>query len=234
MDEQALRQQICLIGQLMHRNGFVDGASGNISARLDADRILMTPSGLAKGFMSPEQLLIVNLQGERVDEPSEANRDLRPTSEIVMHLECYRRRRDIGGVVHAHPPMAVALTIAGIDFQKVIIPEAAMILGYVPTLPYATPAGGENREAVGGAAENHDALLLAYHGSLTLAKTAWDAYLRLETLEQCARMILMVEQVGGARNPLSNSQLRQALGIRQRLGLLRPGDSAAFGLSDDQ
>lgn len=233
MNEQSLREQICLIGRLMHGGGFVDGASGNISARLDADRILMTPSGLAKGFMSPEQLLVVNLNGERVDTPTDVNRDLRPTSEIVMHLECYRRRADIGGVVHAHPPIAVALTIAGIDFQKIIIPEAVMILGPVPTLPYATPASTENREAVGQAAEHHDALLLAYHGSLTLAKTVWDAYLRLETLEQCARMIASVEQLGGARSALSESQLRQMLGIRQRLGLLRSGDHASFGLSEE-
>jgi L-fuculose-phosphate aldolase len=233
VDEGALREQICLISQLMHQRGFVDGASGNISARLDADRILTTPSGLAKGFMSPEQLLIVNLDGERVDTPTDANRDLRPTSEIVMHLECYRRRSDVGGVVHAHPPIAVALTIAGIDFQKVIIPEAVMILGPVPTLPYATPASAENREAVGQAVEHHDVLLLAYHGSLTLAKTVWEAYLRLETLEQCAHVISAVEQLGGARGALSESQLRQILAIRRRLGLLRPGDSEAFGLTEE-
>lgn len=233
MDEGALREQICLIGQLMHQGSLVDGAGGNISARLDADRILMTPSGLAKGFMSPEQLLVVNMDGERADTPTDANRDLRPTSEIVMHLECYRHRSDIGGVVHAHPPVAVALTIAGIDFQKVIIPEAVMLLGPVPTLPYATPASAENRAAVGQAAENHDVLLLAYHGSLTLAKTVWDAYLRLETLEQCARTIMAVEQLGGPRHALSDSQLRQLLGVRQRLGLLRPGDRSAFGFSEE-
>src|SRR6185436_12695776 len=100
MDEKSLRDQICLIGRLMHQREYIDGASGNISARLDENRILATPSGLAKGFMSPDQLIIVNMEGERIDEPTATNADLRPTSELLMHLECYRQRADVQGVVH--------------------------------------------------------------------------------------------------------------------------------------
>ena len=98
MNEQELREQMCLIGQLMHRNGYVDGASGNISARLDSEHILTTPSGLAKGFITPDQIITVDMNGRRVYSPNPANQHLRPTSEIAMHLECYRQRPDVQAV----------------------------------------------------------------------------------------------------------------------------------------
>lgn len=222
--EQQLREQICLIGQLMHRQQYIDGASGNISARLDDERILTTPSGLAKGFMSPDQLIIVDLDGAVL----RAVEGLRPTSEIVMHLECYRQRPDVQGVVHAHPPTAVALTAAGVPLTQVLIPEMVISLGIVPTLPYAAPASDENRSLIAAAIREHDALLLALHGSLTVARTVWDAYLRLESLEHAARIVYRVAQLGGARVALSAEQVEALLAIRARLGLLRPGDAARF------
>ncbi len=223
-NEQQLREQICLIGQLMHRSQYIDGASGNISARLDAERILTTPSGLAKGFMTPDQLIIVDLDGMVLS----ASDGLRPTSEIVMHLECYRQRPDVGGVVHAHPATAIALTVAGIPLAQVLIPEMVITLGVVPTLPYATPASDENRRLIAEAVREHDALLLAFHGSLTAAKNVWDAYLRLESLEHAARIVFMVAQLGGARHTLSGEQVEKLLAIRAKLGLLRPGDAVRF------
>lgn len=223
MTERELREQICEIGRLMYQNSLIDGASGNISARLDRDRILATPSGLAKGFMSPDQLIIVNIEGERIDEPTPANADLRPTSELVMHLECYRQRPDVGGVVHAHPPTAVALTIAGYDFQRCIIPEAVVMLGLVPTTPYATPASPEDRDVISELIREHDAIMLAHHGSLTVAKTAWDAYMRLETLEHTAKTLYMAEQMGGARM-IPPHQVDKLIELRRRLGMERPGD----------
>lgn len=224
MTERQLREQICQIGQLMYQNQFIDGASGNISARLDAERILATPSGLAKGFMSPDQLIVVNMLGERIDEPTTANEHLRPTSELTMHLECYKRRPDVNGVVHAHPPTAVALTIAGYDFQRCVIPEVLVTLGLVPTTPYATPASTENRDAISSLIETHDAIMLSHHGSLTVAKTVWDAYMRLETLEHAAKTLYMAEQMGGARR-ISPEQIEKLIVARQKLGLERPGDA---------
>lgn len=222
MDEAELREQMCLIGQLMHRNGYVDGASGNISTRLDNEHILTTPSGLAKGFMTADQIIVVDMNGHRVDSTNKLNQDLRPTSEIVMHLECYRQRPDIQGVVHAHPPTAIALTISGHDFTECLIPEMVMLLGIVPTLPYSSPASDENQQVISEAIQEHDALMLAYHGSLTVAKSLWDAYLRLENLEHSAKIIYMVQQLGGAKNRLSGGQIEKLIAIRERLGLLHP------------
>lgn len=228
MNEQELRQQICLIGQLMHQQGYVDGSSGNISARLDAAHVLATPSGLAKGFMTPDQLIIVDMSGQRVDQPTAANAHLRPTSELLMHLECYHQRPDVQGVVHAHPPTAVALTIAGYDFQKCLIPEMLVILGMVPTAPYSTPASAENREAIKNLIGQHDAILLANHGSLTVAVSVWDAFLRLETLEHSARILFMVEQLGGARAAIPPHQVEKLMVQREQLGFARPHDDQRF------
>jgi len=227
MDEKALRQQICLIGRLMHQREYIDGGSGNISARLDEQRILATPSGLAKGFMEPEQLIIVNMLGERSDEPTPANAHLRPTSELLMHLECYRQRPDVQGVVHAHPLTCIALTVAGYDFQRCVIPETVMMLGLIPVAPYATPASPQNRDAISALILEHDAILLSHHGSLTVGKSVWDAYLRLENLEHSAKIICLAEQLGHV-NPIPAHQVSELLAIRKRLGLMRPGDEGRF------
>ncbi len=224
MNETELREQICLIGQLMHRNGYVDGASGNISARIDEQSILTTPSGLAKGFMQPEQLIVVNMNGERIDSPNATNKHLRPTSEMAMHLECYRQRPDIQGVVHAHPPTAIALTITGHTFSECLLPEVVILLGIIPILPYSSPASQENQAMIRNAVMKHDAIMLTYHGSLTMAKTVWDAYLRLENLEHSAKIIYMVNQLGGAKVHLNAEQIDKLIAIRQRLGLLRPDE----------
>ncbi len=202
----------------MHQKGYADGASGNISARLDSDHLLATPSGLAKGFMSPDQLIVVDMEGNRAGESTPANAHLRPTSELLMHLACYQQRPDVQGVVHAHPATAVALTIAGYDFNRVLMPEAVIVLGQIALIPYATPASAENREAIRQSVRDHDALMLALHGSLTVAKTVWDAYLRLENLEHTARILFMVEQLGGAKTALSADEIESLLAIRKRLG----------------
>jgi L-fuculose-phosphate aldolase len=224
--EAELREQICLIGQLMQRNQYVDGASGNISARLDANHVLATPSGLAKGFMTPDQLIVVNLDGKRVDEPSPSNAALRPTSELPMHLECYKQREDIRGVVHAHPPTSIALTVAGYDFSQILIPEMVLLLGTIPTLPYRTPSSSENVELIRLHVHQHNVMMLSFHGSLTVAKHVWDAYLRLENLEHTAKIIYMVQQLGGQRGGLTPEEIEKLLEIREKLGLARPGEKA--------
>lgn len=219
--EQALREQICLVGQQLHRFQLVDGTAGNISARLDDQHILITPSGLAKGFLKPEQLLLLDMDGCRIADTDEA-RHLKPSTETPMHLEAYRQRPDVNGVVHAHPLYAVALTIAGINLQRYTIPEAIILLGDVPYAPYATPASDEDRVAISELILRHDALMLSFHGSLTVGKDVWEAYMRLETLEHTARLTYLTHQLGGGQS-LPEGRIQQLLDLRRSFGLERGG-----------
>jgi L-fuculose-phosphate aldolase len=225
-NESAVRAEIVRIGRLMHTKDLVDATSGNISARLGPDRVLTTPSGLAKGFLEPEQLIVVNMRGEVV----QAAPGLRPTSELLMHLEAYRRRPDVNGVVHAHPITAVALSIAGISLAECVVPEAVVVLGLVPTTPYANPASEENQRAIADVIVGHDALVLQYHGTLTVGSDVNEAYLRLETLEHTAKIIALTRLLGGGP-ALPPEQVTKLLEARQALGFARPNDAEEFCLA---
>lgn len=226
-NEQKLREEIVEIGRLMYAKGLILASDGNISARLGRRRILITPAGLHKGFLEPGQLLIVDDGGRRVGISTEANRHLRPTSELPMHLEAYRQRPNIGAVVHAHPPTAVALSIAEIPLDTYLLPEVIVFLGLIPTAPYATPSSPENADAIRDLIRQHDALMLERHGSLTVGETPMQAFMRLETLEQQARMTFMLAQLGVER-PLEPAQVRKLLALREAMGLLRPDEMDAF------
>jgi L-fuculose-phosphate aldolase len=222
--EPDLRAEIVRIGRLMHQFEFVDGASGNISARLGPDRILATPSGLAKGFLSPDQLIVVDMDGRLV---APAPPGLSPTSELLMHLEAYRQRPDVNGVVHAHPITAVALSITGVSLADCTIPEAVVLFGAIPTTPYATPASAENQRAISELVKTHDAIVLAYHGSLTVGASVWDAYLKLESLEHTAKIIAQAHLLGGVR-PLPPEQVQKLIQMRRNLGFDRQTDAEDF------
>lgn len=221
--EQEQRELICEIGRMMHRGGFIDGTAGNISVRLGEDRFLLTPSGLGKAFMQPEQMIIINSRGERVDEPNAHNAELKPSSETPMHLEAYRQRPDVNAVIHAHPAHAIAMSFAGLSMQTYTIPESILLLGTVPNLPYSTPASTENRDAISQAIQEHDALVLAYHGSLTVGPDLWKAYFRLETLEHNARIVTLIHTLGGGGG-ISQEEIEKLLAVRRAFGLSRPGE----------
>ncbi|MFN2187639.1 MAG: class II aldolase/adducin family protein, partial [Candidatus Promineifilaceae bacterium] len=138
-----LRQQIIRVGQLLYEKGFISASDGNISARIEPGRILITPSGLHKGFLAPDELLVIDEQGNRAGISASTNRKLKPTSELPLHLETYRQRPDIGAVVHAHPPITIALSIAGIPLSDCLLPETIVTLGLIPTTEYATPSSDE-------------------------------------------------------------------------------------------
>ena len=184
--EHELRQRIVEIGKLMHQKNFVAAGDGNISARLDRERLLVTPSGFSKGFLSSEQLLVVNMEGEKVGANLGAARELTPSSEIRIHLECYRQRSDVRAVIHAHPPYAIACTLAGLSLAKCTLPEVVYDLGTIPTAPYATPASPEGPEMIRALISHYDALMLDRHGSVTVGRDLWEAYMRLERVEHSA------------------------------------------------
>jgi L-fuculose-phosphate aldolase len=192
--EHDLRQRIIEIGKLLHQKNFVAAGDGNISARLDHERILITPSGFSKGFLDAEQLIITDLRGEKIAPLFGKGRELKPSSEIQIHLECYRQRADVNAVIHAHPPMAIACTLAGVSLAKCVLPEVLYDLGTIPTAPYATPASPEGPRAVREIIQKYDALILDRHGSVTVGATLWDAYMRLERVEHSAQVTLAAQQ----------------------------------------
>jgi L-fuculose-phosphate aldolase len=180
------------VGRLLWERGFVAATDGNLSARLGADRLLVTPSGVSKGFLSERDLVVMSLEEGR----SSGGRASRPSSEILMHLEVYRQRPDVHAVVHAHPPAAIAFSIAGVSLARCVLPEVIVTLGGIPTTEYATPGTPEVSESIRQALRSYDALVLAHHGSLTVGKTLWDAYLLLEKVEQTAQITLAAQQLG--------------------------------------
>ena len=182
------------IGRLMWERGYVAAEEGNLSARLGPDRLLVTPSGLSKGFLAAEDLVVIRPNGEMVS--TYRGRGQQPSSEILMHLEVYRQRPDANAVVHAHPPLAIAFSIAGVTLARCILPEVVITLGGIPTADYATPGTSEVAESISQAICDHDAIVLAHHGTLTVGKTLWAAYLQLEKVEHAAHITLAAQQLG--------------------------------------
>ena len=208
-----LRREIVEAARRLAAQGLLPGPSGNLSARLDGERVLVVPSGVPKGRLQPEELLVVNLEGDVLA----GMKGLKPTSELPMHLEVYRRRADVGAVVHAHPAASVALTVAGISLREPILPEAVLLLGEVPTAAYATPSTPENRAAIAEWIADHDVVLLARHGSLTVGRTVAEAVMRLEVLEHTAKTLLWA-YMAGKPSPLPPEAVAKLQAVRETYG----------------
>lgn len=226
-DERAQRETFVKIGRLMYEKGFICASDGNISARLGPNRLLITPSGLHKGLLEPEHMLVVDNDGQVVREGYGRTANLKPTSELPMHLEAYRQRPDIQAVVHAHPPITIALSIAGVPMADCLLPEVIVMLGLIPTTEYATPSSEENVRAIRDLIRHHDGLVLQRHGSLTVGDSPMQAFMRLETLEQNARIGFMLAQLG-VRNPLPAPEVEKLLTMREQMGLSHPGEREQF------
>jgi L-fuculose-phosphate aldolase len=225
--EHELRREMVRVGRLLWERGYVAATDGNLSARLNSDRLLVTPSGLSKGFLSEDELTVIRLDGEPV--PSYRGRGQRPSSEILMHLEVYRQRPDVNAVVHAHPPIAVAFSIAGVSLAQCVLPEVVVTLGGIPTTEYATPGTPEVPETIRHAVRDYDAIVLAHHGSLTVGGTLWEAYLRLEKVEHTAEITLAAQQLGRVRT-LSPHAVDKLTEMRREL-LQRQGRDLCEGCS---
>jgi len=191
--EKEIREEIAAYGRLVYAQGLVSGASGNLSARVDADHILVTPSGCHKGMLDAADLLLYNLKtGQTAGETK-----IKPSSEIRMHTYVYQHRPDIQAVIHAHPPYAVALSVAGISLEELVLPELVLALGEIVDCGYATPTTEDVVQAMKQPVqEGHNALILARHGSVTLGKSMQEAFCRLETVEHVAEVTAIARSIG--------------------------------------
>lgn len=203
------RDAVVACGRRLDALGFAPATDGNVSVRLGDRRLAVTPAGREKGGLLPEQLLVVDLEG-RVLEGTGL-----PSSETPMHLLCYRRRGDVGGVVHAHPPVATAFAAAGVPLDADVMPEVVQTVGPVPLVPYATPGTEELARSLEPYVDDHDAFLLASHGVLTLGRDVREALHRMERVEHLAKVTLAARLLGGA-HVLSAAQLVSLLGGPER------------------
>ena len=211
--EQELRAEICEIGRRIYDRFFVAANDGNISAKLDDETVLVTPTGVSKGFMRPDDILKVDLDGGVLD----AAPQLRPSSETPMHLAVYRARPDVAAAVHAHPPTATGFGVAGLALDVPILPEMILTVGYVPLVPYGTPAGVDLQNSVAPYLADYDAFLLANHGALTVGEDLTRAYFKMESLELYARVLLTARTLG-RENHLSSAEIDKLIDTRARLG----------------
>ena len=227
--EEQLRADIVEIGRRLHARAYVASNDGNISVRLDDERLLTTPKGVSKGFMTPDMLVITDLDGNRLA----GGRD--PSSELLMHLAVYRNRPQAAAVVHAHPPTATGFAVAGIALDRAVLAEVVTTLGSIPIADYGTPSTQELADAVQEHIKVHDGLLLANHGALTVAGELFAAYYKMETIEHFARISLVARQLGRERL-LSREEVLRLQALRGTYGIAapapicpEPGDAPAGG-----
>ena len=213
--EEQLRADMVEIGRRLHARAYVASNDGNLSARLAGDRLLATPKGVSKGFMTPDMMVVTDLDGRKVA----GGRD--PSSELLMHLAVYRNRPEIAAVVHAHPPTATGFAVAGIALDRAVLAEVVTTLGSIPIADYGTPSTQELADAVQKHVKAHDGLLLANHGALALAGDLFAAYYRMETIEHFARISLAARQLGRERL-LSREEVLRLQALRGTYGIAAP------------
>ena len=215
-DDQ-LRADICEVGRRLWWRGFVASNDGNISVRMAPDRLLMTPTNVSKGFMTPDMMVITDLDGTLVSGAP----GRKPSSEILMHLVAYQQRPDVGSVVHAHPPLSTGFAVAGIPLDRAVLAEVVTTLGSIPIADYGTPSTTELADAVRPYVKAHDGLLLANHGALALGKDLFSAYYKMETIEHFAKISLVARQLG-RENLLSREEVNRLQDLRGRYGIASP------------
>lgn len=190
MHRSEVAREIVLCCRRLWQAGLIAGQDGNVSVRYRPECLLVTPRGLPKSDLAPEDLVEVGLDGAPLGGSRQA------TTELDLHLRVYRRRRECRAVVHAHPPTATAFAIAGEGIPADVLPEIALLMGEVPVVPYATPG----TPALGDAAEPffdaHEVVLLANHGALAWGADLAKARIRMESLEHAARILLAARSLG--------------------------------------
>jgi L-fuculose-phosphate aldolase len=212
-NEQQLREDIVRVGRFCWEKGWVASNDGNISIRLAPDRFLCTPTGVSKGMMTPEDMIIVDGRGQKVEGRRER------TSEINMHLAVYRLRPDIEAVVHCHPPVATGFAAAGRSLNQAVLPEVIVALGCVPLAAYGLPGTDALIEPMLPLIPHYDAILLGNHGATCYGTNVWKAFHLMETVEHSSRITLVAELLGGPK-VLPREEVQKLIDARGRYGFV--------------
>lgn len=208
----SLKNDIVEVGKRTFARGYVASNDGNISARLEDDQYLITPTGVSKGFMKPEDLIIINSEGKVIEGKG------KPSTEILMHLRIYKERSDINSVCHVHPPYATGFAVAGIPLDKFVLPEVVITLGTIPIVEYGEPGTEDLYKPLLPIIKDYDAFLLSNHGAITIGKDIFNAYYKMETLEHFAHIAFIAHQLGNL-NTLNKDQVQKLIAQREKFGI---------------
>jgi L-fuculose-phosphate aldolase len=209
---KSLRNEIVIAGSRAYKRGYVASNDGNLSARIDDKRILITPTGVSKGFMKPEDLIIVDIEGKPL-----RGKELK-SSESNMHLQIYKTRPDVKSICHLHPPYATGFAVAGISLDEMVLPEVIITLGTIPVVEYGATGTSELYQKISLYLEDYDAFLLANHGALTVGSSVMNAYHKMETLEHASKIYFIAHQLGNV-NKLNKKQTEQLISFREKFGI---------------
>jgi L-fuculose-phosphate aldolase len=223
MHEHEIRKQLIKFGKLCYERNLLVAMDGNLSAMMPSGQIICTKAGCHKGFLTDDDLVVINRQGEKVRGRG------RPTSEMAMHLACYDARPDVKAVIHTHPPISIAFTIAGVSMARCVLPEVILTLGVIPTVEYATTGTSDLAARVGETIVDHDAILMDRHGAVCVGRDLLEAFCRLETMEHTALITKTARDLGGVRElPPEEAVRLRAMGLK-RYG----GPPSAVAKADD-
>jgi L-fuculose-phosphate aldolase len=206
--ERPIREQIVRYGRMLHERGLVAATDGNLSVRLDENRILATPTCMSKGGMRASDLVIVDMEGQLLSGRR------RVSSEIAMHLLIYRLRPDVKGIVHAHPPTATGFAAAGVPLNQPLVCEVVIGLGSIPLAKYGTPGTPELTDALEPLVPQYDAILMN-HGVVAYGGDLEQAYMKMETVEHFARIALVTHQLGH-QQPLGAAEVEKLAIVREK------------------
>ncbi|HAB14563.1 MAG TPA: aldolase [Planctomycetaceae bacterium] len=213
--DRSLKEEICEIGRRVYDKGFAAANDGNISIRVGENEVLCSPTMICKGFMEPEDICAVDMEGNQI-----AGRRRR-TSEVLLHLTIMKHRPDVTAVVHCHPPHATAFAVAGEPIPQCVLPEVEVFMGEVPLAPYETPGGQDFADTVIPFLKGSSTIILASHGTVSFGKDLIDAYWKTEILDSYCRILLLAKQLGNV-NYFDERQTRELLDLKKRLGFDDP------------
>ncbi|MDR7078588.1 L-fuculose-phosphate aldolase [Neobacillus niacini] len=214
---QEAKEMICEIGRRVYNRNYVAANDGNISVKVGPNEIWTTPTGVSKGYMTADMMVKMDLSGIVI------SGNLKPSSEVKMHLRVYNENPEVNAVVHAHPPVATSFAIAGISLDKPVLPEAIVLLGNVPVAPYALPGTQEVPDSIAPYCKTHNAVLLANHGALTWGRDLMEAHFRMESLEHYATILMYSNNILKKANELNRSQIADLITIRESMGIKAGG-----------
>ncbi|MGL4738507.1 MAG: class II aldolase/adducin family protein [Cellulosilyticaceae bacterium] len=214
VNEFEIRKQMCEVGQRVYNRGMVASNDGNFSVKIGPNEILCTPTGVSKGFMTPNMICKVDMEGNVL----KTDGIHKPSSEIKMHLRVYKCRPDVNSVVHAHPMYGTAHAICGIPLNKQIMPESTIFLGEVPIAPYGMPSTPEIPDAIEPFFGSYDAVLLENHGALSWGADLMGAYYKMEGLEFYAQLSYVTQMMGGPKE-LPNNEVQRLVELRKGMNL---------------